>query len=271
MIPLTVDNRMLGYESLGSCSNISHFVTTRYGGCGDEAYSSFNCSPFCGDKEETVCRNQQWLLEALPQRPRELLIPFQVHGTNIRVIDDSFLAASAETRKEELNGIDALMTREPGCCICISTADCVPVLLYDPKQRVVAAVHAGWRGTLESVVSRVLAQMFSTFGTDGADVLACIGPSISLESFEVGEEVYHLFHEKGFDLPRLSIWNEKTKKHHLDLWEANRLQLLVAGVPAGQIETAGICTYIHHDDFFSARRLGVKSGRILSGIVLNKE
>ena len=106
--------------------------------------------------------------------------------------------------------------------------------------------------------------MEKEFGTSGEDVVACIGPSISLTSFEVGEEVYEAFQKNGFDMPRISIRKEETGKHHIDLWEANRLQLLASDVlrTGG---TAQICTYIHYDDFFSARRLGIKSGRILSG------
>ena len=109
--------------------------------------------------------------------------------------------------------------------------------------------------------------MKSHYGTEGKDVVACIGPGISLESFEVGDEVYAAFEEAGFDMSRMA---RRYEKWHLDLWEANRLQLLAHGVLPGHIEVAGICTYQHHEDFFSARRLGINSGRILSGIVMNE-
>lgn len=134
----------------------------------------------------------------------------------------------------------------------------------------VAAVHAGWKGTVQHIVSSVMEHMSRNFGTRGADVVACIGPSISFESFEVGDEVYEAFKESGFDMSIISTKKRKTGKHHIDLWEANRSELLYAGIPAGQIEVAGICTYIHQDDFFSARRLGIDSGRILSGIMIRK-
>ena len=152
-----------------------------------------------------------------------------------------------------------------------ATADCVPVLLYDKKQHVVAAVHAGWKGTVKHIVSHVMDHLNQKFGTQGEDVVACIGPSISLESFEVGDEVYDAFKESGFDMSLISMKKKETGKYHIDLWEANRIELLNAGVPAEQIEVAGICTYIHHDEFFSARRLGIDSGRTLSGIMIRKE
>ena len=145
----------------------------------------------------------------------------------------------------------------------------MPVLLYDKKLQVVAAVHAGWKGTVKHIVQGVLYHMNQKFGTKGEDVIACIGPSISLESFEVGKEVFEAFRKEGFDMSRISLWKEETKKHHIDLWEANRIELLNSGVPANQIEVSGICTYKNHEDFFSARRLGINSGRMLSGIMIN--
>lgn len=270
MISLTKDKRMLGYESLGSYSNISHFVTTRRGGCGEGAYASFNCTHYSGDSAEAVRQNQRLLVEGMPQQPKELVIPVQTHSTHCLLIEDIYLSSTPELRREMLNGIDAMITSEPGYCLCISTADCVPVLVYDRKHNAVGAIHAGWRGTVEYIVRDTLLHMREKFGTMGEDVIACIGPSISLASFEVGEEVYETFLANGFDMSRISIRKEDTGKHHIDLWEANRMQLLDVGVPPEQIEMAGICTYIHHDEFFSARRLGIKSGRILSGIMINE-
>ena len=103
-------------------------------------------------------------------------------------------------------------------------------------------------------------------GTDGTDVSAVVVPGISLAAFEVGDEVYEAFRLAGFPMDRIA---RKQEKWHIDLWEANRLQLLDFGVPSAAIETAGICTYTHCDDFFSARRLGIRSGRMLTGIMLN--
>lgn len=268
MISLTEDKRMLGYRSLGVYPDIFHFVTTRFGGCSEGTYATFNCSPFAGDEADHVCRNQERLFEAMPQRPRELIIPHQTHGVKSLVVNEAFLSLSGEEKKESLEGIDTVMTCEPGCCICISTADCVPVLLFDTQHRAVAAVHAGWRGTVDYIVGHALERMYAVYGTEGKDVIACIGPSISLEAFEVGDEVVEAFRRNGFDLSRISRRNTETRKQHIDLWEANRLQLLDFGVPSSQIEIAGICTYRQQEEFFSARRLGIASGRILSGIMI---
>ena len=112
--------------------------------------------------------------------------------------------------------------------------------------------------------------MQAAYGTEGKDIIACIGPGISLASFEVGDEVYEAFRTESFPMEYISVWKPETHKHHIDLWAANRLQLSDFGVPPRQIENAGICTYEQHEDFFSARRLGIKSGRVLSGIMINQ-
>ena len=131
----------------------------------------------------------------------------------------------------------------------------------------VAAIHAGWRGTVGRIVEKTIHVMKDIYHTDEKDIIACIGPGISLESFEVGDEVYQAFEEAGFDM---SLIARKYAKWHIDLWEANRLQLLGLGVKEEHIEVAGICTYRAYESFFSARRMGIRSGRILSGIMLHK-
>lgn len=270
MIPLTEDKRMLGYEALAPYSNISCFVTTRHGGCSQGSYASLNCTPYTGDDAECVRRNREIVCDTLPQRPKELVIPFQTHGTQALVIDGEYLEADETERHRLLQGIDALITREPGYCLCISTADCIPLLFYDKAHQVIAAVHAGWRGTVNRLPAQVLRQMQALYHTEGKEVIACIGPGISQSAFEVGEEVFEAFRNQGFSMERIAQWKSETQKHHIDLWEANRLQLSDFGIPDKQIEIAGICTYRQCEDFFSARRLGIRSGRILSGIMLRR-
>ena len=258
--PLTSRIQMLEYGILKPYSNISCFSTTRHGGHGEGTYATFNCTYYCGDKPENVSANLETLGALLPVCPQVFVIPRQTHTTNVRVI-------TGVPTPEELQEVDAVVTHRKGFCLCVSTADCVPVLIYDKVRQVIAAVHAGWRGTVGRIVEKTLQVMKSHYGTEGKDVIACIGPSISLESFEVGDEVYVAFQEAGFDMNRIA---RRYGKWHLDLWEANRIQLLAHGVLPEHVEVAGVCTYVHHEDFFSARRLGLKSGRILSGIMMNE-
>ena len=167
-----------------------------------------------------------------------------------------------------LQEVDALTTNHADICLCISTADCIPVLIYDQTHHAAAAIHAGWRGTVQRIVSQTLQQMQQRYGTEGKGCIACIGPGILLQAFETGDEVYEAFAAAGFPMSQLSYRHPSTQKYHLDLPAANLLQLQEFGIPIAQIEQSGICTYTQHDRFFSARRLGIKSGRILSGIML---
>lgn len=262
---LTSDNKMLGYELMKAYPNISCFSTTRHGGYSEGEYASFNCNAYCGDKPEHVLRNREMLCRLLPSELVGLIIPHQTHSNCVRVIDHTYINKCKEEQTAGLEGVDALVTGFPGYCLCVSTADCIPVLLYDDRNRVIAAIHAGWRGTVVRIVEKTLSIMAERYGTEGRNVTACIGPGISQKAFEVGDEVYEAFREAGFDM---DLIGRKEAKWHIDLWEANRQQLLAHGVKPENIEIAGICTYANNADFFSARRQGICSGRILSGIMM---
>lgn len=265
---LTSDNKMLGYELMKAYPNISCFSTTRHGGCSTGNYASFNCNGYCGDNLEDVARNKEMLCECLSINEIELIIPHQTHSTNVQTIDAAYINKDKKGRTDLLEGIDALVTDIPGYCLCVSTADCVPLLLYDKRKQVIAAIHAGWRGTVSRIAEHTLSVMAAQYGTEAKDILACIGPSISPEAFEVGDEVYEAFREAGFDMQLIA---RKEEKWYIDLWEANRRQLLAHGVHSENIEVCGVCTYHHNRDFFSARRQGIASGRILSGIMIQKK
>jgi YfiH family protein len=164
-----------------------------------------------------------------------------------------------------IEGVDAVMTDVPQLCIGVSTADCIPVLLYDSTHRAISAVHAGWRGTVLRIVQKAVETMRDTYGTAPADLQAVIGPGISLDSFEVGDEVYDQFLSAGFDMQPIS---RREAKWHIDLPMCNRLQLMEAGIPSNNIQMTNICTYQQYDRYFSARRLGIQSGRIYTGILI---
>lgn len=261
----STDKRMLVYGLNESYADIFCFSTTRHGGYSTGQYSSFNCNHYCGDNPKDVERNRKLLADIMPCSPKEFVIPHQIHSTEVRKIDWGFVNAGDVEKKDIIEGVDAVISDIPGICLCISTADCIPVLCYDVHNKAIAAIHAGWRGTVARIVEKTLTQMRKEYGTRTQDVVAVIGPGISLHAFEVGDEVYNAFHDAGFDMDAISC---KYSKWHIDLWEANRLQLISSGVNPYNIEMSGICTYTENEDFFSARRLGINSGRIISGIIL---
>lgn len=250
-------------------TQVTAFSTTRNGGVSKGDYASMNCTPYTGDDIEAVQRNQQLLCTALHIEKEQLIIPYQTHSVNALVIDKEFLQQNAEKRNEQLQNIDALITQEKGVCLCVSTADCTPILLYDRKQQVIAAIHAGWRGSVNYIVRKTLEQMNRLYNTQGEDIFAAIGPCIGFDAFEVGDEVYDAFKQNDFPMEYISGWKPETHKWHIDLQMANSVQLIDFGVPTEQIDICDICTFTHYEKFFSARRLGIKSGRILSGIFIN--
>ena len=211
-------------------------------------------------------------VEAFSTR-RDSVLPYpviqghQVHDGKVAVID------RPDYTREELEGYDAFVTNLPGVAIGVRTADCVPILLFDPVKRVVAAVHSGWKGTVLHIVQKAINVMEQQFRCEAGDLVAAIGPSIGPESFQVGEEVAEHFKNAGF--PMDTIWSFRdpgdgtpmSGGHHIDLWKANVWLLESAGVKAANIQVCGIDTYTT-TDFFSARREGVECGRIINSIKL---
>lgn len=249
------------------------FSTTRHSGASKGNYGEFNINAYCGDDKEAIAMNRKALGEELNIADDRMLMPHQVHGTTNLAITEELLAMTSERRKQLLEGVDSLTTNVKDICIGVSTADCIPILLYDKRHHATAAIHAGWRGTVQRIAVATIKKMEKAYGTHPADVSAVIGPGISLKNFEVGNEVYDKFEDEGFDMSHIaSQYPSKSepgkKKWHIDLPLCNQLQLMEAGVPQANIFQSGICTYDQVDDYFSARRLGQASGRIYTGIII---
>ena len=245
------------------------FSTMRGEGTGN--YDGFNITPYCGDSPLHVATCRTSLCAQLGITDSQLILPYQTHSDKVAVIDSHFLQLSNEEQHKALQGIDAVVTELPHICIGVSTADCIPVLLHDRKRNVIAAIHAGWRGTVAGIVKKSIEVMRSCYNSHAHDIRAIIAPGISIDAFEVGDEVYEEFCKAGFTMEQIARRYPVTaggEKWHIDLWEANSLLLQQCGVARENIHIAGVCTYRNHSDFFSARRLGIKSGRIFNGILL---
>ena len=244
---------------------VTAFSSTRHGGVGQDNYGTFNVNRYCGDATETIARNRSSLCKLLGISEERLIMPHQVHGTGVTQIGRTFFLLSEEIRQTALEGIDALMTNLPGVCIGVSTADCIPIIIYDPEHHAAGAVHSGWRGTVANIAEGAMASMKSAYHSRAEVMKAVIGPGISLKNFEVGDEVYDAFASAGYPMNAIAVREEKW---HIDLPKCCRLQLEAVGIPSENIRMTNICTYEHTDDFFSARRLGIDSGRIFTGVVL---
>jgi polyphenol oxidase len=243
------------FGNLSSESSLSHFVSDRKSSDQEKEFTlSYSSSP----NREEVKNNREQIAKALGIHESELFLPSQVHKTRV-------VHVAKNMNREELMDTDALITNERGVCIAVMSADCVPILLYDKKNQVVAAIHSGWKGTVAKILEKTLNEMKSKFGTSGNDVIAGIGPSVSQDAYEVGEEVVDAVTNAFADAHSLMI-PQANKKAKLDLWKANKIQLLEFGVPASNIEISDLCTVSNNHSFFSARK--GDSGRFAAGIML---
>lgn len=244
------------FALLKNKQGIKHFVTER---TSSGHQREFTLSYSSGPDREEIEANRNQLASTLGIEDNKLFFPSQVHKSQI-------VRVGAGTTKDGLMETDALITNERGICIAVMAADCVPILLYDTKNKAIGAVHSGWRGTVAKILEKTLLEMNYSFGTKGEDVLAGIGPSICQESYEVGEEVVNEVKNAFGDQSGL-VKYEPGIKAKVDLWQANKLQLLSFGVKEANIEVSSLCTVLENRYFFSARK-GDK-GRLAAGIMLN--
>lgn len=241
------------------------FSTTRNGGHSTGNYAELNINRYCGDNPENIEKNLEDLCRELGVDKERVIMPHQTHGTEVMQIGADFLSLSATVKGMILEGVDALITDVKDVCIGVSTADCIPILIYDYAHHAAAAVHAGWRGTVKRIACKVVKMMEVSFGSRPEDLTAVIGPGISIDAFEVGDEVYAEFEAAGFNMADIS---RKEDKWHIDLPECNRRLLAAMGLKEDNINVSGVCTYNNSNDYFSARKLGTESGRIFTGIIL---
>ncbi|MES2730411.1 MAG: peptidoglycan editing factor PgeF [Bacteroidota bacterium] len=241
--------------------SLIHFVSGRHGGVSEGELGTLNLGFRVADNPQHVTENRRRLAASLGIAADQLVFPAQTHSARVQVV-------KADTSIEDLADTDALITQITGRCICVMSADCTPILLYDPVKQAVGAVHAGWRGTVSKILTHTVQAMQEHFGTQPAHLLVGIGPSISPEMYEVGQEVLEAVKQAYGSTQGLITRENGVGKGFFNLWEANRQQLLELGVPVASIEVSGICTYQQSDRFFSARKSANRAGRFAAGIML---
>ncbi len=241
-------------EDINSAGGLSHIFTTRHGGFSTGPLALMNMSP-ARENPETVIKNYKAVCACEDIPAEKCVLSHQTHTDNIRIatVED---AGKGLFCKSDINDVDGLVTNVKNLPIVIFYADCVPVLLYDPVKKVIAAVHAGWRGTINNIAGKAVKVMSENFGTNPCDILAAIGPSIGPCCFETGEDV-----KKEFVLAGLSKYvTNKNGSIYIDLQSSNKEFLLNAGVE--NISISGLCTKCNCDDFFSHRGCGADTGRM---------
>lgn len=255
------------FPHLEATNLMVHGFTTRVGGVSAGSYDSLNTAFHVGDDDGNVLINRDLACRALGINFRHLVAGRQVHGDEIRVVGERDKGRGALSEEDSLPYTDALVTGLRGVPLSSYYADCVPIFLLDPVRRVAALAHAGWKGTVLRIGQKVVARMAAVYGTDPADCLAGVGPSIGPCCYEVDEPVICRFRESHLDCQEFAA-AVSPGKWKLNLWEANRFILLEAGLKPANIITAGICTACNNELFFSYRAQAGKAGRMASLIML---
>ncbi len=241
--------------------------STRGGGTSPMPENALNLAGFNEDAAENILENRRRFLK-LFAGTWTLAGCWQVHGSDVRMVKDAVAAKPAENAHGDTIYCDAIVSNAPHVLAGVKTADCVPLLIGDPQTGAFAAVHAGWRGTLAEVAAKTLQRMTAEYKIRPQDVRVAIGPAAAVCCYEIDREVIDAFRNRfpGSD----GLFTETRENHAcIDLLQANRNQLILAGVEAGKIHTAPFCTMCRTDLFFSYRReknLHGKVGRLMSVI-----
>lgn len=265
----TTNDKLTIYQftNLAEDNSIRHFITTREDGLSAPPYESLNLGLHVNDDPSSVVRNRSRLAAEMEIAPFYFTFAKQVHGNKIAIISKQMRGSGSTDYETAIEDTDAMITNAEDVCLMILVADCVPILFYDPVKRVIGAAHAGWKGTVQRIASRVVESMTKVYGSNPSDILAGIGPSIGPCCYQVGEEVVS---QVESHLGKEFIKRNPSGETFFDMWEANRAQLLASGIRYADIEVAEICTCCNVDKFYSYRFEG-QTGRFGAGIMLRNE
>ena len=248
------------FKNMSGFPELFHGVTTRTGGVSPQPFSSLNLGGTTGDSEAHIQANYELLSRALGFDLQTVVSSHQVHGTNLAIINEAPPRSNPFPAAHFLDGYDGFITAVPGIPLLVRVADCVPVMLYEPDRKVLAVVHAGWKGTAGGISAKAAEHIVAHWQCDIKKIRAGIGPSIGPCCYEVGQDVAECFNKstgnKRFLMPEAA---ENT--FSLDLQEANRQQLLEVGLDPGLIELSWLCTACNSNLFFSHRGEKGKTGR----------
>lgn len=246
---------------------VRHAFTTRCGGVSRGPFRWLNLGWHVEDDPAAVQENRRRLLEVLCLPPEKLITAHQVHGTEVRVVEEEDVKRREGPAGENFVGVDALVTAHPGLVLTVFVADCLPILLLDPRRKAIAAVHAGWRGTAGRAVVHAVETMQKYFGTEAGDCLAALGPAIGPCCYRVGDEVAAIF-RRNYAGWRDFLCPAEGGGWRLDLWEANRQALQEIGMADSNLSLSKMCTACHPELFYSHRRDGGRTGRMAALIGL---
>lgn len=254
----------LAYPLLEETGVVRHGFSTRLGGVSKEPWSSMNISTTRGDDPAAVEENKRRIAAAIGVRPEDLTFTHQTHTTNVKVVEET-------DRGKRFPETDGMVTDVPGICLVTFYADCVPLYFVDPVRKAIGLSHSGWRGTVGRIGRETVETMTRQYGTDPADLVAAIGPSICQDCYEVSEDVIEEF-RRAF---REELWGDlfyqkADGKYQLNLWKANEAVLVEAGIPQEQIAVTNLCTHCNPKILFSHRSQGDRRGNLSAFLALKE-
>ena len=261
----------LKYPILEKEGLVEHGISTRLGGVSEGFLGSMNLSYTRGDDPTHVDENYRRMAAAIGVKPEHMVCTHQTHTTNVRIVTRED-AGKGVTREKDYTDVDGLITNVPGICLVTFYADCVPLLFLDPVKKVVASSHSGWRGTVNRMGQVTVEKMQKEFGCDPKNIIACVGPSICQDCYEVSEDVILEF-QKAFEEKYWEklFYKKKNGKYQLDLWEANHIIFLEAGIKEEHISMSGICTCCNPEFLFSHRASHGRRGNLAAFLGIRRE
>lgn len=252
----------LTYPLLEQTGIVKHGFSTRFGGVSEGVCSTMNLSFARGDKEEAVRENFRRMAQALDVRVEDFVFSKQTHTTNVRVVTEEDRGKGL-LRPLDYDNVDGLVTNIPGICLATFYADCVPLFFVDTVRKAIGLSHSGWRGTVGKIGKATVEAMTRVYGTNPKDVVAAIGPSICQDCYEVSEDVIEEF-RKNYEK---RYWEELfypkgNGKYQLNLWRANEIVFLEAGIQTENIAVTNVCTCCNPGALFSHRASNGKRGNL---------
>lgn len=253
----------LTFPLLTRTGMVKHLFSTRIGGVSKGIYSTMNLSYTRGDDKEAVDENYRRIAKVLQCDVSDIVCSDQTHTVNLRVVSGQD-GGKGIIRPKDYADIDGLLTDEPGLVLATFFADCVPLYFVDTKKKAIALAHSGWRGTVARMGRCVTEKMKEVYGTDPADLVAAIGPSICQACYEVGEDVADAFAQEfsGSGQTDEILLKKGGGKYQLDLWRANEIVLTEAGIPKSQVQVTDLCTCHNSEYLFSHRASQGRRGNL---------
>lgn len=265
------DTPFLEYPLLADTGVVRHGFSTRLGGVSEGCYSSLNLSFTRGDSEDAVRENYRRIAAAIGVKCENMVFSQQTHTINVRVVTEQERGMGF-TRPVEYTDVDGLVTNVPDICLVTFYADCVPLYFVDPVKRVIGLSHSGWRGTVGKIGKETVRMMRQQFGSNPADILAAIGPSICMDCYEVSEDVILKFRENFAGVYWKDLFYKKENgKYQLDLWKANEIVFAEAGILPEHMAVTNVCTHCNSNLLYSHRAMGDKRGNLATFLALRAE